>query len=55
MTRTAFERALAAHGVKVNVVMEVSREAVREAVENLGSARKCLVLAYYQSLANQAK
>jgi aminoethylphosphonate catabolism LysR family transcriptional regulator len=37
MTRTTFERTLQAHGVKPKVVMEVSRDAVHEAVvENLG-------------------
>jgi aminoethylphosphonate catabolism LysR family transcriptional regulator len=37
MTRRAFENALGAHDVKPNVVMEVSRDAVREAViEGLG-------------------
>lgn len=37
MTRSAFEQTLTKHGVKPNVVMEVSRDAVREAViEGLG-------------------
>ena len=37
MTRSSFERTLQEHGVKPKAVMEVSRDAVREAVlENLG-------------------
>lgn len=37
MTRSAFEQTLSEHGVKPRVVMEVSRDAVREAViEDLG-------------------
>ena len=37
MTRSAFEKTLQQHGVQPKVVMEVSRDAVREAVlENLG-------------------